>query len=30
MLMEIDRIEKKQRDRMISPDAGSGPPLLHR
>jgi hypothetical protein len=23
MLMEIDRIEKKQRDRMISPDAGS-------
>jgi hypothetical protein len=23
MLMEIDRIEKKQRDRMIAPDAGS-------
>jgi hypothetical protein len=27
MLMEIDRIEKKQRDRMIAPDAGSDPGL---
>jgi hypothetical protein len=29
MLMEIDKIEKKQRDRMIQPDAGSDP-LLRR
>jgi hypothetical protein len=29
MLMEIDKIEKKQRDRMIQPDAGSDS-LLHR
>lgn len=27
MLMEIDRIEKKQRDRLITPDAGSDPLL---
>ncbi len=30
MLMEIDRIEKKQRERMIAPDAGSDSPLLRR
>jgi len=30
MLMEIDKIEKKQRDRVIQPDAGSDSPLLRR